>query len=623
MAGNLYALLVGINQYSSTGGIPALRGCVADVTAMRSFLIERLGTPELHIRLLTDTQATRAAIIDGWRTHMRNQAGAGDLVLFHYSGHGSQALSSDPGEPDGYDESLIAYDSRDPGQYDLLDKELAALIRAVEQKGAEVALILDCCHAGHLTRARGVDRPLARQAPPDTRSRPPETVLTELAATRSGNVASEYVLLAACRDEELANEYRAPVQQQWHGALTHFVLQALHTYHSDMTWGDLHDRVHAQVRAIYAHQSPQLEGPAHRKLFGGVAPPVAGYWIIIESVGERVKINGGGALGLNEGSRLAIYPPGSQVVGPPQGAATVDEVADDHAWATLDRPALVAQGSRAKLVAPGFGDQQAVVAVDDLAVRTAISTVNQGQPSAFLRVVALVEAGDGADYCVVEAEGLFQVQNVLGEPLVEAPGGAPQVATVLEHLTIFRNVQRLRNPAAPVALRDAIAVVDIAPSEQRGQEITVTPGQRLAFRLHNRSRQPLYVTVLHLGADHAIRRIYPSRGPTEKLAPGNRSLPISVVATTGATGYQPREQIKIFVTSIPMSFDALQLPPLNQGELHPPSTVRDASPLGWLLHAIRHTGTRPIRPVAAGADETWSVSDLTLVVKAEAFDRTA
>src|SRR5262245_44880029 len=183
MAGNLYALLVGIDSYSAHGPQPPLRGCVADVRAMCEFLIDGLGVPEKHICLLTNEQATRTAIVDGWQTHLRDRATAGDLVFFHYSGHGSQSRSDDPTEPDGFAESLVAYDSRDDGQFDLLDKELGVLIAEVEEKGAQVTLVMDCCHSGHITRTLAKDRPMVRQCARDRRPRPQESVLGEPAAT--------------------------------------------------------------------------------------------------------------------------------------------------------------------------------------------------------------------------------------------------------------------------------------------------------------------------------------------------------------------------------------------------------------------------------------------------------
>ncbi len=159
MANRFFALLVGIDRYANPHQAPHLRGCVADAEGAYALLVNRFGVPPADIRLLTarvnpsdnpddpTTLPTRANIIAGWQEHL-GQAGPGDVVFFQYSGHGSQARSQDPSEPDGYDETIVPHDARTPGIHDLADKELARLIYQIEQQGAQVLVLLDCCHAG-------------------------------------------------------------------------------------------------------------------------------------------------------------------------------------------------------------------------------------------------------------------------------------------------------------------------------------------------------------------------------------------------------------------------------------------------------------------------------------------
>ena len=143
---SIYALLVGVDRYDNPQQAPNLRGCVADTQAMYNFLTTRLQVPADRILWLTSTmersepadrRATRENILRGWQQHL-TKAGAGDHVFFHYSGHGAQAKTIDPvNEPDGLDETIVPADSRTPGVFDILDKELAALIAGVEANGAD------------------------------------------------------------------------------------------------------------------------------------------------------------------------------------------------------------------------------------------------------------------------------------------------------------------------------------------------------------------------------------------------------------------------------------------------------------------------------------------------------
>ncbi len=116
------------------------------------------------------------------------------MALFYYSGHGSQ--ESPPPEfwhiePDHLDETLVCYDSRNDGNWDLADKELAVLIAEVAARSPHLLCVLDCCHSGSGTRA-SLDEGLAiRRAPTDRRQRPLETFLDgSLSAKRDKDKAS-------------------------------------------------------------------------------------------------------------------------------------------------------------------------------------------------------------------------------------------------------------------------------------------------------------------------------------------------------------------------------------------------------------------------------------------------
>lgn len=89
MASNIYALLVGIDNYAAP--VSRLQGCINDVLAVEEYLKTRVKSKgwNLHLKILKDSQATRQGIIDGFREHLC-QANSNDVALFYYSGHGSQ-----------------------------------------------------------------------------------------------------------------------------------------------------------------------------------------------------------------------------------------------------------------------------------------------------------------------------------------------------------------------------------------------------------------------------------------------------------------------------------------------------------------------------------------------------
>src|SRR5580698_5581906 len=90
-APNKYALLVGINDYGHPESISPLAGSINDVEDMRQVLIGKFEFPPENILVLTGPQATHAAIIDAIKTHLIAKVQPGDIVVFDFSGHGSQA----------------------------------------------------------------------------------------------------------------------------------------------------------------------------------------------------------------------------------------------------------------------------------------------------------------------------------------------------------------------------------------------------------------------------------------------------------------------------------------------------------------------------------------------------
>jgi uncharacterized caspase-like protein len=94
--GNVFALLIGINQYASPL-IPNLRGAVSDARAVKAFLIEEIGVQGDHIQELHNTQATREnieAAILGFAEDQRIYKN--DSILIYYAGHGSEVLNPQP-----------------------------------------------------------------------------------------------------------------------------------------------------------------------------------------------------------------------------------------------------------------------------------------------------------------------------------------------------------------------------------------------------------------------------------------------------------------------------------------------------------------------------------------------
>lgn len=155
------ALLVGINRYPL--GISPLRGCVTDVEMQRELLVHRFGFNPQDILTLTDENATRENLLTAFESHLIDQAQPGDIVVFHFSGHGALVRDPDPIPlaPDpryqnvqGYNGTMVPYDGRLDLQAtevnDIMGKTLFLLMSAL--KTDQVTVMLDSCHSGGGTR---------------------------------------------------------------------------------------------------------------------------------------------------------------------------------------------------------------------------------------------------------------------------------------------------------------------------------------------------------------------------------------------------------------------------------------------------------------------------------------
>jgi hypothetical protein len=141
------ALLVGINAYP---GAP-LSGCVNDVAMMRALLQGPGGFGEDgRIQMLTDRAATTEAIRDGLRALILGAA-AGDLLVFAYSGHGTQVRDQNHDEVDALDEVICPVDWDGTRAHMITDDDLAVLTRV--PRGVNLTVILDSCHSGTMLRA--------------------------------------------------------------------------------------------------------------------------------------------------------------------------------------------------------------------------------------------------------------------------------------------------------------------------------------------------------------------------------------------------------------------------------------------------------------------------------------
>ena len=266
--GRIWALSVGIDAYDP---LP-LGGCINDVKAFADWLLNAMPGGTVEHRLLSDAAATRAAVMDGFASHL-GKAGPGDVALFHYAGHGrrsTQATEFNQFDSSGKEEGLVLWDSQGPTGFDLADKELALLIDDVAKGGAEVVVILDCCHSGSATRDIDEFSGFRARFQPERAAAatiPYKRELADYAGGRYVEIARElgqpriplarHIALAAC------NRWQKAKERDGHGVFTTALLRVLKATDGRLSYAELFQKLRAAVRETVADQDPQCEA------FGG------------------------------------------------------------------------------------------------------------------------------------------------------------------------------------------------------------------------------------------------------------------------------------------------------------------------------------------------------------------
>lgn len=89
----------------------------------------------------------------------------GDVLWFHFSGHGVQEFDKPSNERDGVDEAIQPLDYQTSGN--IADKFLRAVLVDTLPKGSTLYAMLDCCHSGDMLDMRYVYDELTRRMESD------------------------------------------------------------------------------------------------------------------------------------------------------------------------------------------------------------------------------------------------------------------------------------------------------------------------------------------------------------------------------------------------------------------------------------------------------------------------
>ena len=266
------AFLVGINYINTQS---ELNGCYNDVVNVSQYLRSILGYSSDAITILTDGNRnsavgtasdlapTRKNIMDGLTALVAGMI-AGDEAFFHFSGHGTLVRDTNGDEATGFDSCLCPVDYAVPasaGGGIITDDEIRTILINRVPRGAQLYVVLDCCHngTGCDIRYKYEDFSILRSPPVQGREPVWQTRQSAFANPKYTNTAGDVFMMSGSRDEQTSAD--AYINNSFAGALTHAVFAILRANQANLrtySWSALLRDVRHFMRVNRFSQIPQL-----------------------------------------------------------------------------------------------------------------------------------------------------------------------------------------------------------------------------------------------------------------------------------------------------------------------------------------------------------------------------
>jgi metacaspase-1 len=207
----LSTMLVAINRYPDA----PLRGCINDAVEA-SGVAQAAGCPISGLHSLFDELATTRGILDNLG-RLVHDAVPGDILYFHFSGHGSQI--EDPSEVDGLAEIICPYNFAWTPSRMIRDDQLVELFRKLKP-GVKLYWLSDSCHSGGLSSTQR-DIHASRTYPGTRRY----IQSGKSAHDRVADAGLNCAFISGCTSKQTSAD--TSINNIWRGAFSYYFFQAV------------------------------------------------------------------------------------------------------------------------------------------------------------------------------------------------------------------------------------------------------------------------------------------------------------------------------------------------------------------------------------------------------------
>ncbi|MCJ1423303.1 hypothetical protein MMC29_001185 [Sticta canariensis] len=611
-----HAILIGIDAYT----VRPLTSCVHDVQEIKKHL-ESVLLNSVHIQMLTAPNSTileSDTLAEGsvlWPTHDNvisafkktySLAKAGDFLYIHYSGHGTRAES-------GLDRQ---FSNRFTGDLALvlLEKEeeylrgwiLANWLKAMVDKGLVVTLVLDCCFSATVVRDKHEknddddrdDDPTIRSLPydaeidskyPMTRENSPGNG-ADYFADRDVSMRPNwlinpdgYAIIVACGPHELAKGITYDGQS--YGALSFFLLGTFKEYGGLRRKNkNIYSRLCARFLKDKPQQNPVLFGNKNQGFFGKISSEIDTNPVSIFRDGNgNLQLQAGQAHGVCDKDLFTLHPLGSVESNlNSKGEPLIAKVTQVRALTSYVE--LLETTSGCDLI--GWIAQPRTRAFHQkFPIRLDSSLPYRDEWCATLNDRSLVNVDidehSFSFHALLNSCNEYEILDESGHKIINLPtmsrdqADVSSVCDILEHLGRYQRVEALANKTPADAFMESFKVQIVGRSGEIFDPECVVETEHseqepmFELRVVNKGSKSLYVFVYDMSPCWQIENII--RASYEVIPPRNRDEHFQGMFTKRLRTVVPDQMqkkghhecqdiIKVFVASVPTSFDLLELP---------------------------------------------------------------
>jgi hypothetical protein len=314
-----HALLVAAHGYTIESKWSDLgESTLTDMQLVREALVGK-GVPDENIFIL-DSGATKQAIVNAIENILIPSLKKGDVVMFHFSGHGYQIPDNNKDELDGLDEALVPINAKNDGgrkkdqsYYDnyLRDDELNKLleeIRVALGPDGDLFVTIDACHSGTSTRGIGPSRGAVRLDLSTYDNAEADENWEPISERKD---LSNMVAFFASSQSQLNSEYNEGELSC--GSLSFALSKAISSSSENTSYQALFEKIRGTMIGIVPAQTPSAEGTLNTTIFGGNTLPSAQFLRVKDVLENNVIVISGGLLAsIQVGSIIGFFAPDSR-----------------------------------------------------------------------------------------------------------------------------------------------------------------------------------------------------------------------------------------------------------------------------------------------------------------------